>query len=393
MDAATLCSDLVKIKSENPPGDTGDCTEYIGAFLESIGIPVSYTEGPDNRNNVYSKKQDGELLLMGHLDVVPALSEGWDRDPYSGFNDGIYIHGRGSTDMKAGCAALLSALEKEIEHHDDLPVSVAFVCDEEGCGNYGTRRLIAEKIILPTDVLIAEPTPAHAPCIGQKGLYRYSVTFHGQPGHSSLYPKFGTSAIMQATEFLTWLATLNSREYVLDAKMESIIDHSCDIAHEIYHEDFSPIYRRISYNPGVISGGERENIVAQKCSLVIDMRLPWGLLVEDISSEIYSHLPKTAEFTELARSSASMTSLDSFLVKSVSSCISEAYHIDVKPIVQWAASDARALRLAGFNALEYGPGEMKTIHGVNERIRIDQLNTTSDIYAHLIEKYYKRKTN
>ena len=393
MDAVKLCSDLVKIKSENPPGDTRDCTEYAGAFLESIGIPVAYTEGPDGRNNVYSKKQDGDLLLLGHLDVVPALPEGWEYDPYSGLNDGTYIHGRGSSDMKGGCAALMAALEKEVELHDDLPVSVAFVCDEEGGGSYGTRRLIAEKIIHPEDVLIAEPTPAHAPCIGQKGIYRYSVTFNGQPGHSSLYPRFGTSAIMQATEFLTWLATLNSREYVQDAKFESIIDHSCNIAREIYHEDFSSIYRRIAYNPGVITGGERENIVAQKCSLVIDMRLPWGLTVEDISAEIKAHLPPSAELTERARAVASMTSPDSFLVKSTCSCISEAYQIESKPMVQWAASDARALRLAGFNAIEYGPGELETMHGVNERVRIDQLNTASGIYAHLIEKYYERKTD
>ena len=393
MDAAKLCSDLVKIKSENPPGDTRDCTEYAGAFLESIGIPVAYTEGPDSRNNVYSKKQDGKLLLLGHLDVVPALPDGWDHDPYSGLNDGTYIHGRGSTDMKGGCAALLAALEKKVNEHDDLPVSVAFVCDEEGGGRYGTRRLIADKIIHPTDVLIAEPTPAHAPCIGQKGIYRYSVTFNGHPGHSSLYPKFGTSAIMQATEFLTWLSTLHSREYVQDAQMEAIIDHSCDIAREIYHEDFSSVYRRIAYNPGVISGGERENIVAQKCSLIIDMRLPWGLSVEDIAAEIKSQIPPTAELTERAHAVASMTPPDSFLVQSACSCISDAYHIDAQPMVQWAASDARALRLAGFNAIEYGPGELETMHSVNERIRIDQLNTASDIYAHLIEKYYERKTD
>jgi len=387
MDVEKICSNLVKIKSENPPGDTGDCAEYAGSVLESIGIPVDYTVGPDNRTNVFSKKQGGKLLFLGHLDVVPALLDGWDRNPNSGMIDDTFVYGRGSTDMKGGCASVLTALSKAVEKDDNLPISVAFVCDEEGGGIYGVRRLIAEKIIHSPDCLIAEPTSPYGPCIGQKGVYRYQITFHGQPCHSALYPKFGTSAIMQATEFLSWLSTLNARDCSQTPEMEEIINHSSEIAGEFYQTDVSSIYRHISYNPGQISGGERENVVAQNCSLVVDMRLPWGITLEEISYEVQSHLPKGAEFTERAAAVASMTPSDSFLVKITCDCIGRAYGITSKPMVQWAASDARALRLTGFNALEYGPGEISTMHGVNERVRIDQLRKVTDIYVDIIGKY------
>ena len=67
--------------------------------------------------------------------------------------------------------------------------------------------------------------------------------------------------------------------------------------------------------------------------------------------------------------------------------ISGVYGINSQPMVQWAASDARALRLAGFRAIEYGPGELETMHGQNERVRIEQLNNCEEIYFRLIQNY------
>lgn len=390
MDTAKLCSELVKIKTENPPGDTRDCAEYIGDFLENIGIPVTYTYGPDGRTNVLSKNQESPLLLLGHIDVVPALADGWEYHPYSGTVDDVYVHGRGSTDMKGGCAAVLTALESVADNSDARAPSVAFVCDEEGGGNSGVRHLLSKKLIHACDCLIAEPTPAHAPCIGQKGIFRCSVEFKGEPGHASLYPQFGVSAVMQAVDFIQKISLIHEREYPLDEQMEKIICHSAKVAEEIYGGDFSSVLRKISYNPGIISGGERENIVAQRCLLKMDIRVPWGVENSALESELRGLLPKDACMDVLAAADASMTDPDSFLVQTVCDCIGDAYHIACQPMVQWAASDARALRLAGFRAIEYGPGELKTMHGVNERVRIDNLNKARDIYCAVIEKYAEK---
>jgi succinyl-diaminopimelate desuccinylase len=59
----------------------------------------------------------------------------------------------------------------------------------------------------------------------------------------------------------------------------------------------------------------------------------------------------------------------------------------VFPIVQWAASDARHLRLCGFNVIEYGPGEISTLHAVNERVSIDSLKKASAVYAGIMTAY------
>jgi succinyl-diaminopimelate desuccinylase len=59
----------------------------------------------------------------------------------------------------------------------------------------------------------------------------------------------------------------------------------------------------------------------------------------------------------------------------------------VFPIVQWAASDARHLRLCGFNVIEYGPGEISTLHAVNERVSIDTLKKASAVYEGIMTAY------
>ncbi len=57
------------------------------------------------------------------------------------------------------------------------------------------------------------------------------------------------------------------------------------------------------------------------------------------------------------------------------------------PILQWAASDARFLRAAGFRAAEYGPGEIHLLHAQDERVAVDQLERAVEVYAALIAAY------
>lgn len=393
MDVVRICSELVKIKSENPLGDTTEAAQYIASLLEGLGIRSDITEGSPGHCNVISREQNRALMLSGHMDVVPAMEEGWDIPPYAGVVDDTYVHGRGSMDMKGGCAAILTAVERAIDDCGEIPVSLAFVCDEEGGGRYGTRYLIEKQLIHPCDALIAEPTPAFAPSVGQKGICRFEVEFTGTPGHSSLFPVVGESAIMQAFSFLAWIDVLHNRVYPQSPALEELIEHSIaisDMQEEREGHELSPIFRQIMYNPGLISGGERVNIVAQKCRLTMDLRLPWGCDCDEVLGEIYGHLPSSAKITPLTKANASLTDPESFLVQSTANAISSVYHVASKPMVQWAASDARALRKAGFRAIEYGPGELCGLHGLNERVRIDQLRSVEEIYYRLINTYREK---
>lgn len=387
MDVAALCRDLVRIRSENPPGDTRDAAEYIGAVLAGIGIRSAVVSRDGRRCNLITRHENPSLLLCGHIDVVPAIPEGWRHPPFEGVEEDGFIWGRGSSDMKGGCAALLTALGKVVDAGVEPRAEVVFVCDEETGTGHGIEYLLAKDVLRPCDTLIAEPTPPLSPCIGQKGLARISFTFHGKPGHSSLYPAVGRSAIMEAHNLISFLQEIHEREYQVSRDMEGMIARSSLVLEDLFGiQGLNHILRRVMFNPGVIRGGEKANIVAEHCELDLDLRIPWGCSAGEIVSEIASRVP-SAGMKVTAVSDPSCTSPSSAIVQRLCGAIRRVYPGEPVPIFQWAASDARHLRKAGFPAVEYGPGEVTTIHGIDERVSIRSLQCAEEIYQDVILSY------
>lgn len=390
MNIASLCSDLVQIRSENPPGDTREVLQYIRDFTDSIGIRTKITRSRGGRQNLVSARPEGRLLLCGHVDVVPALSDGWSHDPYSGdISDGM-VWGRGATDMKGGCASLLWACRKFIEAGREFPADLAFVCDEETGGTHGIQTLIARRSLIPCDTLIAEPTPALSPNIGQKGLMRLCCIFKGEPGHGSLYPSKGVSAVMEAFSLMEFVQDLHKREYDPgDPGLARIISESAKILGEIFSmNDAGTVLSHIMFNPGTIAGGEKANIVAQQCSLELDLRIPWGCSLPALLQEVRDHA-RRAEISITSMSEPSITPPGSPLVGCLLSEIERVHLHPARPIVQWAASDARFLRKAGFSVVEYGPGEIRTLHAIDEHVRIESLESAAWVYEGMLSRYAK----
>jgi acetylornithine deacetylase/succinyl-diaminopimelate desuccinylase-like protein len=83
-----LTQDLIRFDTTNPPGNETPCVEYLAAALKREGIEPVVLESAPGRGNVVARlKGDGALpplLLMGHVDVVPAEANQWQRPPFSG---------------------------------------------------------------------------------------------------------------------------------------------------------------------------------------------------------------------------------------------------------------------------------------------------------------------
>jgi succinyl-diaminopimelate desuccinylase len=386
MHVSRICSDLVKIRTENPPNRTTDCIEYIRSFLDGIGMP-STVSGTDGMMNLVTNGPAKKLLLCGHVDVVPALDNGWSRPPFSGDIDTEFVHGRGSTDMKGGCAAILSACETRADKGQEIPATLAFVGDEETGGENGIRRLLADHALTPSDCIIAEPTPARHPSIGQKGLIRLDLEFTGRPAHGSLYPAVGISAIMEAMQFLVYVRSLHGREYPVDEHLRDIIGQSSGVlAREFSQDDARTILKRLTFNPGIISGGEKSNVVAQHCNLEVEFRVPWGCHIPDLMADIEAHTVH-GRIVSCESHEPSITLPETPLVARTCEAIATVWGGQSFPIVQWAASDARHLRKCGFNVLEYGPGELPLLHAVDERVRIDSLEKAARVYGLVMQQY------
>lgn len=387
MHVSRICSDLVKIRSENPPGRTREVIEYIRVFLDRLGIRSAVSGNAGGMCNLVTEMTGTGLLLCGHVDVVPALDAGWANPPFSGKIDDRYVHGRGATDMKGGCASILAACEVLADREGAVPAGLVFVCDEETGGENGIRRLLADGALKPCDCLIAEPTPSRHPSIGQKGLCRIELEFSGTPAHGSLYPAVGVSAIMEAMELLEYVKSLHDREYPVDDHLKEIIVQSSEVlGQEFQIKDVSDVLTKLTFNPGIIRGGEKSNVVAQHCTLELEVRVPWGCSVPSLMAGISSHA-KNGKIVTQETHNPSFTDPASPLVTMTCEEVGNVWGGPVFPIIQWAASDARHLRLHGFNVLQYGPGEIASLHAVNERVAIDSLEKATLVYQGVMKRY------
>jgi succinyl-diaminopimelate desuccinylase len=389
-DVSRICSDLVAIRSENPPGRTDEVIDYIRSFLTGIGIPSHVSGNAERMCNLVTTgggDNSRKLLFCGHVDVVPALDAGWTHPPFSGIIADGFVNGRGATDMKGGCASILAACETRVDRGEEIPATLAFVCDEETGGENGIRRLLSDNALTPCDCVIAEPTPSRHPCIGQKGLCRLEMTFTGTPAHGSLYPAVGISAIMEAMSLLEHIRKLNKKEYPVDAHLGEIIAQSSAVlGREFGINGVSEVLKKLTFNPGTIKGGEKSNVVAQHCALELELRVPWGCRMQDLISSIQAHAPHGKIVSEETHQ-PSITDPASPLVTITCEAVKRVYGGEVFPIVQWAASDARHLRSAGYKVIEYGPGEIPTLHAVNERTSIDSLEKASLVYQDIMSNY------
>src|SRR4029078_7639532 len=114
-----LLQEYVRIDTSNPPGDTRKAADFLVATFEREGIPVTRYESQPGKAIVYAKLKatvpqvaGKAILLMHHMDVVPADRSQWKMDPFAATIQGNELWGRGAMDMKGqGIAQILAFLE------------------------------------------------------------------------------------------------------------------------------------------------------------------------------------------------------------------------------------------------------------------------------------------
>jgi succinyl-diaminopimelate desuccinylase len=151
-------------------------------------------------------------------------------------------------------------------------------------------------------------------------------------------------------------------------------------------DDTKDVLTHVMFNPGTIEGGEKANIVAEQCSLELDLRIPWGCSLPNLIDEIRGQAQK-ADISVTNMSEPSITSPGSLLVTRLLEEIVSVHQRAARPIVQWAASDARYLRREGFPVVEYGPGEIQTLHAVDEFVTVRSLENAARVYEGMLGRY------
>jgi acetylornithine deacetylase/succinyl-diaminopimelate desuccinylase-like protein len=147
-EAVGLLQEYVRIDTSNPPGDTRKSADFLAAILEREGVPVTRYESQPGKAILLARlKGRGParpILLLHHMDVVPADRARWKMDPFAATIEGGEMWGRGTMDMKGlGVAHLLAFLTLK---RQNIPLTrdiiLMAVPDEEVGGQLGARWMI-----------------------------------------------------------------------------------------------------------------------------------------------------------------------------------------------------------------------------------------------------------
>jgi acetylornithine deacetylase/succinyl-diaminopimelate desuccinylase-like protein len=147
-----LLQDYVRIDTSNPPGDTRKAADFLAGVLEHEGIPVTRYESAPGKAIVYARLKatispaaGKAIILLHHMDVVPADRSQWKMDPFAGIVKDGELWGRGSFDMKGQAVAQIVAFLRLKREHVPLSRDVILLAepDEEVGGALGARWMIA----------------------------------------------------------------------------------------------------------------------------------------------------------------------------------------------------------------------------------------------------------
>lgn len=240
---------LVKLES---PSDDKAAVDRCGAELTrrltAIGARVTRSAQTTCGDHVRAEWQPtisgdtAPILLLGHFDTVWPIGT-LERMPLHE-RDGR-LHGPGIFDMKAGVAVAMLAMRALREGRGAIPhVAMLWTTDEE-IGSATSRALIEETARASSAVLVLEPSlPGGAAKTSRKGVGEFELTVHGVSAHAGLDPGKGASAVHELAKQVLALEALQDPQ------------------------------RGITINVGVISGGSRTNVIADRASAMIDVRVP-----------------------------------------------------------------------------------------------------------------------
>ena len=361
-----LVSKLIQFPTVNPPGENLlECASFIRDYFSSYGFSASIIEFEKGWPTVIvenGERSDKSVLLNGHYDVVPTGDRSkWDFDPFSGKILEDKVYGRGATDMKGGLAVLMQVF---VEIADKVPYNLIFtaVPDEETGGEKGTKYL-AEKY-KPSLVLISEPSSSDSINIGEKGLLQVKLVSKGKVAHGSL-PSLGENAIMKLVKDILSLEKIKDVEIKIPDELREAL--TAKIPNEAKNDAI-----KISFNPGVIKGGVKINVVPDYAEAEVDMRIPPGIKSEE-ALKIVKSLVSFSSVLPLDISEPNYTSPNNVFVVKLEETIKRVLNITPTKYIMTGATDGRYFRYKGIPTIVYGPGELGLAHSYNEYITFKEL--------------------
>ncbi|KAB7613413.1 M20/M25/M40 family metallo-hydrolase [Amylibacter sp. SFDW26] len=370
------------------------------------------------------------VLLAAHYDVVPIAPwslDKWDYDPFSGAVEGGYVWGRGTLDDKGALIAILSAVEHLIStgFTPKRTIYLSFGGDEE-VGGLGAKAVaeylnendiqlawtldegsfVLDKIVPGLDVPVASIN------LSEKGYVTVKLVAEADGGHSALPPRVTTvGRIARAVsrlqdepvsggldgvsaEFFDGLGrhfslekrALFANRWLFNPLLEAILSGSAS----------TDAMLRTTTAPTMVTGSNKENVLASQATATINFRIHPRDTVDDIVSHVIDVIDdeniKVIVDRDAASEASPVASKTADGYRDIETSIVSVFGpIASVPGLTIAATDARHYAKASDAAYRINPfivnsDDIARFHGINERLSIENLGRGIDFYGSLLSK-------
>lgn len=372
------------------------------------------------------KKSDSPAVLMAHYDVVPVEAEKWEKPPFEAILEDNVIWGRGTLDTKVTFgSALLAAntlIEKGFTPENDIWFAFSGGEEVNGKGaenivNYFKEKGIKPSLVLDEGGAVVEnvfpgvKTPCGLIGIAEKGMINLEFKVNSNGGHASS-PKphtpigilskacvevenkpFKMHVTKPAAEMFDTLGRHSNLLYRIIFANMWLFSGILDIFGRLSGGEINALLRTtVAFTQS--KGSAAPNVIPPTAKLVANMRLNPADTVESAKGYIEKAINnKDIELTVLHGENPSPVSpTDNEAYKKVAAAVAGTWKdCIVSPYLMVQCSDSRHYRdlcenVYKFSAMDLSAEERASIHGHNERIRVETLYRAVEFYIRIINQ-------
>ncbi len=406
-EATDLLQRYLRIDTTNPPGGEEAGAALLGEALRRDGIEPTLHDAGGGRVSLSARRAGTggagtkPLVLLSHIDVVPADARWWSRDPFAGVLEDGVLWGRGALDMKGmGVMELLVFLllhRHRVAHRRD--VLLLAVADEEEGGALGMRWLAEHRPeLLRADGVINEGAFGFGELLGKRGLIFavaptekapcwLRLTVRGRPGHGSI--PHGDNAAVRLTRALGRLCAARQpvrlrpemAETLATLKEAGILPEGLDVRDPgvlALAAEGNDLFRALLTNTvslTTLHAGSKHNVIPSEARATLDCRLLPGEDTDAFVRGLREIVDDETVALETVYSAPPLVSeVRTELLEHIEATIAaETEGGVVMPMISPGFTDSRIYRAAGVPAIGYTPvllttEEVGTVHGHDERL-------------------------
>lgn len=377
---------LVRVPSDNPPGDCRPHADRAAALLEELDFTVERHPVPADLVAQHGMKSVTNLIvrhrfgtgtgptiaLNAHGDVVPP-GDGWTVDPYGAEESDSVLYGRGVAVSKSDFATYAFALKALIQ--SDLPLNgtleLHLTYDEEAGGFVGPKWLLDEGLTKPDYALSAGFS--YAIVTAHNGCLHTEITVRGRQAHAAM-PETGVDALEASAAILN--ALYGERKLLAETR-----SGTAGIG--------SP-----ALTVGLISGGINTNVVPDRVVMRVDRRLipeEQGAVVEAGLTALIAEAGLAAgaigvdcDRIMLAEPLRPVGDID-VMVAPLQRHAKKVLGIEIATTGVPLYTDARHYTAAGIPTVLYGAGPRSILeanaHSADEHLQLSDLKAATEIVA------------